>query len=138
MAQPSPRPHFAARWSAKEALRKCDRAFLAVPLDAVEVARDDDGSPSLRHRAGDGWRPLPHALSLSHTHDAAVAVVVALAGPARATPDSEPPGIAAGDRGPRAASARGRGLGGLLQAVFLMAAVAMAALALYRTYAHGQ
>ncbi len=136
VAQASPRAHFAARWSAKEALRKCDRAFLSVPLDAVEVARDDAGAPTLRHRAGDAWRALPHALSLSHTNDAAVAVVVALAEPGRVAAVAEAPMPVADVPAPPPAA--GRGFGRFVQAALLLTATAMSAWALYRTYAHGQ
>jgi phosphopantetheine--protein transferase-like protein len=135
VAQPSPRPHFAARWCAKEALRKCDRAMMEVPLNALEVVRDAYGAPALRRLGGGEWRPLPHSLSLSHTHDAAVAVVVALAEMPRPSPVAEPsppPPTAITEPTPTR-----RGLGGMIQAVLLLAALAMAALALYRTYAHG-
>ena len=135
VAQPSPRPHFAARWSAKEALRKCDRAFLDVPLNAVEVVRDAAGAPTLRRRVGDEWRPLPHALSLSHTHNAAVAVVIALAEPPRPAPIADAPApVAEASAAPVPAR---RGSARLLGAALLLAALAMAALALYRTYPHG-
>jgi phosphopantetheine--protein transferase-like protein len=135
VAQPSPRPHFASRWCAKEALRKCDRAMMGVPLNAIEVVRDASGAPALRRQVGGEWRPLPHALSLSHTHDAAVAVVVALAEIPRHSPVVEtppPPPVEAAPPPP----AR-RGFGGMIQAALLLASLAMAALALYRTYAHG-
>lgn len=132
IAQPSPRPHFAARWCAKEALRKCDRAFLDVPLNAVEVVRDAAGAPTLRRRDGEGWRPLPHALSLSHTHDAAVAVVIALAAPPPSPIVDSPAPIADSPPPPPR-----RGSGRLLEIVLLLTALGMAALALYRTYPHG-
>ena len=77
--QPQPKIHFAARWCAKEALRKCDPQFAGLDQDPkrVEVGHDAAGAPTLwaatardqpKHR-------LPHALSLSHTDDFAVAVV---------------------------------------------------------------
>jgi holo-[acyl-carrier protein] synthase len=70
--QPEPLLHFAARWCAKEALKKCDRAFLAIEGKDIEVAHDEAGAPHLVHLA----RRLPHAVSLSHTPHAAVAMVV--------------------------------------------------------------
>jgi hypothetical protein len=68
--------HFAARWCAKEALKKCDRAFLAIEGKDVEVVNDEAGAPHLVHLANGSPRRLPHAVSLSHTTHAAVAMVV--------------------------------------------------------------
>jgi phosphopantetheine--protein transferase-like protein len=76
LLQETPSLHFTARWCAKEALKKCDRAFLATAPKDIEVVLDDAGAPYLVHNAGGGTRRLPHALSLSHTTHAAVAVVV--------------------------------------------------------------
>ena len=137
VAQPSPRPHFAARWCAKEALRKCDRTFLDVPSNALEVVRDAAGAPTLRRLVGDEWRPLPHALSLSHTHDAAVAVVIALSAPPRPAPTDEAPTPASVAEVPAPPPLPRGGPGRLLEVGLLLAALALAALALYRTYSHG-
>ena len=74
--QPEPLLHFAARWCAKEALKKCDRAFLAIEGKDVEIVNDEAGAPHLVHLAEGSPRRLPHAVSLSHTTHAAVAMVV--------------------------------------------------------------
>jgi phosphopantetheine--protein transferase-like protein len=76
LLQETPSLHFTARWCAKEALKKCDGAFLATALKDIEVVADGAGAPYLVHHAGGGTRRLPHAVSLSHTTHAAVAVVV--------------------------------------------------------------
>ena len=76
--QETPALHFAARWCAKEALKKCDGAFLPTAMKDIEVVADGTGSPFLVHHAGNGTRRLPHAVSLSHTMHAAVAVVVSI------------------------------------------------------------
>lgn len=136
VARPSPRPHFAARWCAKEALRKCDRAFLDVPLDSIEVVRDEAGAPTLRRLVGGEWRPLPHALSLSHTNDTAVAVVIALAEVPLPSPVDVPAPAPVVDA-PSPPMPSRHGPGRLLEVAVLLAALAMAALALYRTYPHG-
>ena len=76
LRQGEPSVHFAARWCAKEALKKCDQAFLAVEPCEVEVVHDEAGVPRLNYLGGGSARRLPHALSLSHTTLAAIAVVV--------------------------------------------------------------
>src|SRR6185312_3523716 len=67
LRQPEPATHFAARWCAKEALKKCDRAFLAVAPNEIEVVLDEAGAPCLEYLGGGRARRLPHAVSLSHT-----------------------------------------------------------------------
>ncbi|HEX4123515.1 MAG TPA: 4'-phosphopantetheinyl transferase superfamily protein [Tepidisphaeraceae bacterium] len=73
--QPDPRMHFAGRWCAKEALIKCDPSLAAEPLHTLEVV-PSAGGPTLRRLGRDGARELPHALSISHTQDMAIAMVV--------------------------------------------------------------
>ncbi|OGS37474.1 MAG: hypothetical protein A3J82_05205 [Elusimicrobia bacterium RIFOXYA2_FULL_69_6] len=70
--QAEPRQHFAARWCAKEALRKCEPAFLRTPGRRLELVRRPSGAVSLRAEG----RDLPHAVSLTHTEEAAAAVVL--------------------------------------------------------------
>jgi holo-[acyl-carrier protein] synthase len=98
LLQESPPHHFAARWCAKEALKKCDAAFLAEEFNRIEVANDPSGAPYLLHRTDGQARRLPHALSLSHTTTAAVAVVVKVALPsplpAPASMPTPPPAVA--------------------------------------------
>jgi phosphopantetheine--protein transferase-like protein len=72
LGQENPRAHFAARWCAKEALKKCDPAFLETPMAGIEVLRSAQGGVFLQA----GGRRLPHAVSLSHTEHWAVAFVV--------------------------------------------------------------
>ncbi|MFA6317995.1 MAG: 4'-phosphopantetheinyl transferase superfamily protein [Elusimicrobiota bacterium] len=78
--QADPRPHFAARWCAKEALKKSDPSLMAERMGSLEVVRSDSGSLSLRLHGHAGPRNLPHSVSISHTETLAAAVVVA--GPA--------------------------------------------------------
>jgi phosphopantetheine--protein transferase-like protein len=76
LRQLDPPTHFAARWCAKEALKKCDRAFLAVAPKLIEVVLDEAGAPRLEYLGEGTAKRLPHAVSLSHTTLAAIAVVV--------------------------------------------------------------
>ncbi len=76
ITQDNPNQHFAARWAAKEALKKCDAAFLTEEMSDIEVVVDASGAPSLHIHRGDDSMKLPHAVSMSHTPDMAVAVVV--------------------------------------------------------------
>lgn len=72
--QEQPRMHFAARWSAKEALAKCDVRFLTADPTTLQVSFED-GRPVFDWiRSGRAER-LPHALSLTHTSLLAAAVV---------------------------------------------------------------
>jgi phosphopantetheine--protein transferase-like protein len=81
LLQEVPALHFAARWCAKEALKKCDASFLATAPNTIEVVADGTGAPFLVHHHGGGAHRLAHAVSLSHTPHAAVAVVVKLEPP---------------------------------------------------------
>jgi phosphopantetheine--protein transferase-like protein len=71
-----PKTHFAGFWCAKEALRKCDPAFTATNMNRVAVFHDPDGHPYLTVQTETGAQRLPHSLSISHTSDLALAVVV--------------------------------------------------------------
>jgi holo-[acyl-carrier protein] synthase len=66
----------AARFAAKEACRKA--LGRPLPWRDVEVVSSDDGVPSLRVRGRDDLR---FHVSLTHTDDLAMAVVVAESGP---------------------------------------------------------
>ena len=68
--------HFASRWCAKEALRKCKPAYLELDMAQIEVTMDETGKPSLQMKTEQGERKLPVALSLTHTPLLAAAVVV--------------------------------------------------------------
>lgn len=76
LLQDQPLVHFAARWCAKEALKKCDPAYLQADLRTLEVRLNASGAPYLCAMVGSHSTALPFAVSLSHTTQAAVAVVV--------------------------------------------------------------
>ncbi len=76
LMQERPALHFAARWCAKEALKKCAPEFFSEEMRNLEVVLGDSGQPSLNHLGGEGARRLPHAVSISHTPTAAIAVVM--------------------------------------------------------------
>src|SRR2546428_776580 len=78
LLQDQPLVHFAARWCAKEALKKCDLTYLHADLRTLEVRLSASGAPYLCAVADGHSTPLPFALSLSHTAQAAVAVIVKL------------------------------------------------------------
>jgi holo-[acyl-carrier protein] synthase len=73
--QAVPRESFAARWAAKEAIKKLSGRYLAAEPAELEILADAEGAPVARWR-GD---PLPIALSLSHSRSAAVAFAVEMA-----------------------------------------------------------
>ena len=90
VTQPEPRPHFAARWCAKEALKKCDARYLASAFTTMEVVVDRAGKPSMRTQAAGGaWIDLPHAVSLTHTPLFASAIVLGGGSPLEATSQHE-------------------------------------------------
>ncbi|MCC7009030.1 MAG: 4'-phosphopantetheinyl transferase superfamily protein [Acidobacteria bacterium] len=74
--QEEPRGHFAARWCAKEALKKCDPRFLGEDPRALQVSLDESGRPWLDHVTPPQPCRLPHAVSLTRTAALAAAVVV--------------------------------------------------------------
>jgi phosphopantetheine--protein transferase-like protein len=76
VSQSNPRLHFAARWCAKEALKKCGAEYAPMEMNKIEVARRDTGSPFLRVLAADGVRIPPVGLSLTHSEEWALALVV--------------------------------------------------------------
>ncbi len=76
ISQPEPRIHFAARWCAKEALKKCLPDYMTWEMDRIEVVRHKSGSPYLEVLTDEGTRAPAVALSLTHSADWALAVVV--------------------------------------------------------------
>lgn len=82
----NPYPSLAARFAAKEAVRKLHPVFVdGIPLQNIEVTIMEDGKPELllhgKARAGrDQVQISQISLSLSHTSTQAVAVVVAMKG----------------------------------------------------------
>jgi holo-[acyl-carrier protein] synthase len=127
--QETPALHFAARWCAKEALKKCDGVFLSTAMKDIEVVADGTGSPFLVYHAGSGTRRLPHAVSLSHTMHAAVAVVVSIDALAAIPPARDLPSIPA-----LPSSAPSRHRGGLLPTLLGLVALGVAIGALVRTF----
>jgi phosphopantetheine--protein transferase-like protein len=134
LRQPEPATHFAARWCAKEALKKCDRAFLAVPLNEIEVVLDEAGAPRLEYLGGGPSRRLPHAVSLSHTLHAAVAMVVRVDPAPPLPPDPVPAMAIASPPAPVAPADAPRRRGATLLVALNLLAIVLAALALARTF----
>jgi len=89
VVQSEPRTHLAGYWCAKEALRKCDPSFIKVGFESTVVAHEQDGRPYLQWQTPSGPVRLPHALSLSHTGELAIAVVIAVAFPPGPEPSRE-------------------------------------------------
>jgi len=76
LLQDRPLVHLAARWCAKKALQKCEPAYLQADLRLLEVRLSASGAPYLCAVVDGHSTPLPFAVSLSHTTQTAVAVVV--------------------------------------------------------------
>jgi phosphopantetheine--protein transferase-like protein len=76
LLQPVPARHFAGRWCAKEALKKCEPALLNMAMADLEIVSDSRGAISLQKAVNGTRTALPHVVSISHTAEAAVAVVV--------------------------------------------------------------
>jgi len=91
LLQDRPLVHLAARWCAKKALQKCDLAYLQADLRMLEVRLSASGAPYLCAVVDGHSTPLPFAVSLSHTTQAAVAVVVKIP----TMPDARSPNLAA-------------------------------------------
>jgi len=72
LLQPNPRESFASAWCAKEALRKADSRWLDVSWKLTEVTHTSEGAPALMSEEN----RIPCSVSLSHTRDHALAVVV--------------------------------------------------------------
>jgi phosphopantetheine--protein transferase-like protein len=129
LLQESPALHFAGRWCAKEALKKCDPDLLAEEMKDLEFVSGEPGGPYFRRYVNGQAHRLPHAVSMSHTAHAAVAVVVKLGGPAPAAAEVAPVPAPA----PAPAPAPRGGLGALAVLISLVA-LGLAALALIRTF----
>jgi phosphopantetheine--protein transferase-like protein len=99
LVQADPSQHFAARWCAKESLKKCDAQYLSLEMNRIEVVLDESGRPALHLRSTEGHTStrLPVAVSLTHLGSLAAAVVVkvdAAKGPAPASPSVSDAGTA--------------------------------------------
>ena len=75
LLQENPPMHFAARWCAKEALKKCEPSYMHEEMKKIELMASGDGSPILRYYRNGHPIVLPVAVSISHTTQIAVAVV---------------------------------------------------------------
>jgi phosphopantetheinyl transferase (holo-ACP synthase) len=90
LMQENPVIHFAARWCAKEALRKCDPEYIAVEMSEIELVVAKSSGPYLGRYSHGQVSRLPHAVSVSHTSSVAVAIVIKVAEQvARSAPPSQ-------------------------------------------------
>lgn len=78
VVQDNPRMHFAARWCAKEALKKCGARYSALDLREIEVASEVGRRPALYLNTENGRQKLAASVSMTHTPHLAAAVVVCL------------------------------------------------------------
>lgn len=76
VTHPEPRVHFAARWCAKEALKKSSTGYMSLSPADIQVVRHPAGNVSLQVRVAGEWRDTRTALSLSHTEHSAIAMVI--------------------------------------------------------------
>ena len=76
LLQENPRMHFAARWCAKEALKKCHPAYFPEEMKNIELVSKEGAPPFFRHYKSRIPTPIPFAVSVSHTPLMAVAMVV--------------------------------------------------------------
>jgi phosphopantetheine--protein transferase-like protein len=137
LMQEAPAHHFAARWCAKEALKKCDPDLFSEEMKNLEVVSGDSQEPLLNHYVGGELRRLPHSVSISHTPLAAIAVVIRV-GSGSAQPDFSPGTVTSVSDPPREAeepplSSSSRLLG-ILPTLFALVALCLAVFALLRTY----
>jgi phosphopantetheine--protein transferase-like protein len=79
LLQDQPAMHFAGRWCAKEALKKCDNSLMHEPMTNLEVVREASGQVFFLHHAGGVCRRLRCSVSIAHTPTMAAAVVTQLA-----------------------------------------------------------
>ncbi len=77
VSQAAPREHFAARWCAKEALKKTSGQLVNLPFSQIQVGKRPDGSVALQVRRNDAWVDAACRASLSHTPRLAIAMVIA-------------------------------------------------------------
>ncbi len=74
LSKTDPAQHFAARFAAKEAVLKCLRSTI-YKVKEIEIVNDKNGAPLVMvhsHRSSSG----KFLVSLSHTHDYAVATAL--------------------------------------------------------------
>jgi phosphopantetheine--protein transferase-like protein len=141
LMQENPPLHFAGRWCAKEALKKCDPELFAEEMKNIEFVSGESRGPYLCRYVGEEARRLPHAVSIAHTPQAAIAVVVkwngtmAVEAPGPEGPPSSPGSVAAPAPAPAAPAVQvSRGGFGLWNGLLAFAALVVAILALLRTF----
>lgn len=74
----NPRMHFAARWCAKEAIKKCLPNLLGVSPKCLEIRKEKDGSVFAIYHSDSESLELKISLSISHTENQAIAMVIAI------------------------------------------------------------
>ncbi len=140
LMQEKPSLHFAARWCAKEALKKCDPDLFSEEMKYLELVSGESQEPLLNHHVDGEVRSLPHAVSISHTPLAAIAVVIKVGNePAQLVVSPTPVAMTSGARPESAGSllrASSRRFN-VLQTLVALAALCVAILALFRTYHPG-
>jgi holo-[acyl-carrier protein] synthase len=75
----NPRQHFAARFCAKEAVRKCGPIFAALDPRSIEVVNTESGQPCIRLSDGQDMSNFRLLVSLTHSDRLASAFVVVTA-----------------------------------------------------------
>jgi phosphopantetheine--protein transferase-like protein len=138
LLQEEPRLHFAGRWCVKEALKKCDSELFSEEMKNIELVPQESGGPFLSRLVAGEARRLPHAVSMSHTREAAIAVVVKLNGQATSgavvkVVEAPPPAPAAASAPATEASAALRGALGFFGLISLVA-LGLSLLALWKTF----
>jgi len=86
LSSKDPAPHFAANFSAKEAVYKALNNFFDIKLNEIEIRRDEKGAPhvnlllnhkeTMRKLGSEARQPLEIKVSLSHSTSHAVAFAV--------------------------------------------------------------
>lgn len=135
LVQDKPRVHLAGRWCVKEALKKCDPAFLDVAMNQIELRADTAGAPTIWSLDGETRRRLPYAVSLSHTDDFAIGAVVRMSAAVAAAPAPPPPpptATAPAALPPAPSRSLRANLTGILGMLFGLAGIALAAYAIWR------
>jgi phosphopantetheine--protein transferase-like protein len=137
LLQESPAVHFAGRWCVKEALKKCDPELLAEEMKNIELVPDTAHGPALCRYVGGEARRLPHAVSMSHTSYAAVAIVVKLnesTAPRAAADFAETPAPAPASPPPADAPPRAGGLIAAMSFALSLLALGASLVSLWRIF----
>jgi phosphopantetheinyl transferase (holo-ACP synthase) len=73
---PFPRLHFAARWCLKEALKKNNPEFLALPFKSIQIKKQHDGSVFIETFLNGEWQRIAGTCSMSFSGQFAVGMVI--------------------------------------------------------------